>query len=160
VTHTEFHDVDPAVIQYVKMLTLKQVMGIVVGSAAPTSKKVVRYVMDHSGKPECGVYGCGFRADEANAALASGFFGRASEMEDDQFPGGGISDVTTWPALLTAADKCKLSGKEVIVALYADRRCRTGSPCGLQSGRMASVSAIFPLSESTQPLRAVPRPMN
>jgi 2-methylcitrate dehydratase PrpD len=39
-------------------------------------------------------------------------------MEDDQFPGGGISDVTTWPALLTAAEKCKLSGKETIVALY------------------------------------------
>ena len=54
----------------------------------------------------------------AKAALANGFFGHASEMEDDQFPGGGISDVTTWPALLTAAEKCKLSGKEVIVALY------------------------------------------
>jgi 2-methylcitrate dehydratase PrpD len=79
---------------------------------------VIRYVMENPGRPECGVYGCGFRADAAQAALANGFFGHASEMEDDQFPGGGISDVTTWPALLTAAEKCKLSGKEVIVALY------------------------------------------
>jgi 2-methylcitrate dehydratase PrpD len=100
------------------MLTLKQVMGMVVGSAAPTAKKVIRYVMENPGRPECGVYGCGFRADAPQAALANGFFGHASEMEDDQFPGGGISDVTTWPALLTAAEKCKLSGKEVIVALY------------------------------------------
>jgi 2-methylcitrate dehydratase PrpD len=118
VTRTEFHEMDRTVIDYVKMLTLKQVMGMVVGSAAPTSKKVIRYVMENPGRPESGVYGCGFRAEASQAALANGFFGHASEMEDDQFPGGGISDVTTWPALLTAAEKGKLSGKEVIVALY------------------------------------------
>ena len=118
ITHTEFHDMAPSVIDYVKMLTLKQVLGMLVGSAAPTSKKVIRYIMENPGRPECGVYGCGFKADAAQAALANGFFGHASEMEDDQFPGGGISDVTTWPALLTVAEKGKLSGKEVIVALY------------------------------------------
>lgn len=118
VVETAFHDVDPSVVEYVKMLTLKQVMGMLVGSAAPTSKKVIRYVADHPGREECGVYGCGFKADVAQAALANGFLGHASEMEDDQFPGGGISDVTTWPALLTAADYYKLTGKETIVALY------------------------------------------
>ena len=118
VAHTEFQDVDPSVIEHVKKLTLKQVMGMLVGSTAPTSKKVIRLVMENPGRPECGVYGCGFRADVAQAALTNGFFGHASEMEDDQFPGGGISDVTTWPALLTAAEKCKLSGQEIIVALY------------------------------------------
>jgi 2-methylcitrate dehydratase PrpD len=118
VAHTEFKDVDPSVIEHIKKLTLKQVMGILVGSTAPTSKKLVRYVMENPGRPECGVYGCGFRADVAQTALINGFFGHASEMEDDQFPGGGISDVTTWPALLSAAEKCKLSGEDVIVALY------------------------------------------
>jgi len=118
VAHTEFQDVDPSVIDHIKKLTLKQVMGMLVGSTAPTSKKVIRYVMENPGRRECGVYGCGFRADVAQAALINGFFGHASEMEDDQFPGGGISDVTTWPALLTAAEKCKLSGREIIVALY------------------------------------------
>ncbi len=118
VAHTEFQDIDPSVIEHVKKLTLKQVMGVLVGSTAPTSKKVLRYVMENPGRRECGVFGCGFKADVAQAALANGFFGHASEMEDDQFPGGGISDVTTWPALLTAAEKCKLSGQETIVALY------------------------------------------
>ncbi len=118
IAHTQFQDVDASVIEYVKMLTLKQVMGILVGSAAPTSRKVIRYVMENPGRPECGVYGCGFRADVAQAALINGFFGHASEMEDDQFPGGGISDVTTWPALLAAAEKRKLSGQDAIVALY------------------------------------------
>jgi len=118
VAHTEFQDVDPSVIEHIKKLTLKQGMGMLVGATAPTSKKVIRYVMENPGRRECGVYGCGFRADVAQAALINGFFGHASEMEDDQFPGGGISDVTTWPALLTAAEKCKLSGQETIVALY------------------------------------------
>ena len=118
VAHTEFRELDPSVIEMVKKLTLKQVMGMVVGSTSPTCKKLIRYVKDNLGRPECGVYGCGFKTDVAQAALINGFFGHASEMEDDQFPGGGISDVTPWPALLTAAEKTKLSGQDVIVALY------------------------------------------
>ncbi len=118
VKHTEFPDVDPSVIEYVKMLTLKQVMGMLVGSDAPTSRKFLRYVKANPGAPECGVYGCGYRTDVQQAAFINGLFGHASEMEDDQFPGGGISDVTTWPALLPVAEKLKLSGQEVIVALY------------------------------------------
>jgi 2-methylcitrate dehydratase PrpD len=118
VKHTEFRDLDESVIEHVKKLTLKQIMGMLVGSAAPTSRKIIRYVKDNPGRSECGVYGCGFRADVAQAAFINGFFGHASEMEDDQFPGGGISDVTTWPALLTVADKLKLNGEEIVVALY------------------------------------------
>ena len=117
VVHTVFKDVD-GVIEHVKKLTLKQVMGMLVGSAAPTSKKLIRYTKDNLGRQECGVYGCGFRTDVAQAALLNGFFGHASEMEDDQFPGGGISYVSTWLALLTTAEKCKVSGQEIIVALY------------------------------------------
>ena len=118
VFNTEFKDVDESVIEHIKKLTLKQVMGMLVGSAAPTSRKIIRYGKDNPGRPECGVYGCAFRADVAQAAFINGFFAHASEMEDDQFPGGGISDVTTWPALLTVADKLKLSGEEIVVALY------------------------------------------
>lgn len=163
VAHTEFRDMDPSVIDYVKKLTLKQVMGVVVGSAAPTSKKVIRYIMENPGRPESGVYGCGFRADAPQAALANGFFGHASEMEDDQFPGGGISDVTTWPALLPAAEKCKLSGKETLVALYVGQEMQNRiamwasvgtDPIGICNlpfigiyGATASCAKAFELSE-------------
>jgi 2-methylcitrate dehydratase PrpD len=99
VKHTEIGNVDSSVIEHVKKMTLKQVMGVLVGSKAPTSR-------------------CGFKADVAQAAYINGFFGHASEMEDDQFPGGGISDVTTWPALLTAADHLNLTGEETLIALY------------------------------------------
>ena len=118
VKHTEIGDVDPSVIEHVKKMTLKQVMGVLVGSKAPTSRKIIRYVKRYPGRPEAGVYGCGFKADVAQAAYINGFFGHASEMEDDQFPGGGISDVTTWPALLTAAEFLNLTGEETVIALY------------------------------------------
>ena len=118
VKHTEIGDVDASVIEHVKKMTLKQVMGVLVGSKAPTSRKIIRYVKQYPGRPEAGVYGCGFKADVAQAAYINGFFGHASEMEDDQFPGGGISDVTTWPALLTAADHLNLTGEETVISLY------------------------------------------
>ena len=118
VVNTRFEDVDDSVLDHIKKLTLKQVMGMLVGSVAPTSQKYIRYFKDNLGKPECGVYGCGFKTDVAQAALLNGFFGHASEMEDDQFPGGGISDVTTWPALFAVAEQLNLSPKEIIVALY------------------------------------------
>jgi 2-methylcitrate dehydratase PrpD len=118
VKETEFKDVDQSVIEHVKKLLLKQVMGMLVGSVAPTSRKVIRLIKSSPGRPQSGVYGCGFKADMAQAAYINGFFGHASEMEDDQFPGGGISDVTTYPALLTVADAIQLSGKETILALY------------------------------------------
>jgi hypothetical protein len=69
VVHTEFSDVDESVIEYVKKLTLKQVMGMVLGSAVPTSRKYIRYFRDNLGRPECGVYGCGFRTDVAQWVL-------------------------------------------------------------------------------------------
>ena len=118
VVDTEFRDVDKSVIEHIKKLTLKEVMGMLVGSGAPTSKKFIQYAKDTLGRPECGVYGLGIKTDVEQAALLNGFFGHASEMENDQFPGGGISDVTTWPTLLTVAEKCNLSGQETIVALY------------------------------------------
>ena len=118
VKHTEIRDVDDSVIEHVKKMTLKQVMGVMVGSKAPTSRKIIRYVKQYPGRPEAGVYGCGFKADVAQAAYINGFFGHASEMEDDQFPGGGISDVTTFPALLTAGDHLNLTGEETVMALY------------------------------------------
>ncbi|MDF1594379.1 MAG: hypothetical protein P1P89_22935, partial [Desulfobacterales bacterium] len=55
VKHTEIGDVDPSVIEHVKKMTLKQVMGVLVGSKAPTSRKIIRYVKRYPGRPEAGV---------------------------------------------------------------------------------------------------------
>ncbi|MBI5967739.1 MAG: hypothetical protein HY882_07775 [Deltaproteobacteria bacterium] len=65
IVHTTFADIDKSVIEYVKMLTLKQVMGMLVGSTTRASQKVILYVKGNLGRPECGVYGCGFKTDVA-----------------------------------------------------------------------------------------------
>jgi 2-methylcitrate dehydratase PrpD len=117
IVETKFENMDASVIEHVKKLTLKQVMSTLVGSTTKSAAKLLPYVKDNRGKSECGVYGFGFKVDVAQAALMNGFSSHASEMEDDQFP-GAVSDVTVWPALLAVAEKCKLSGKEVIAALY------------------------------------------
>ena len=75
VVDTEFRDVDESVIEHVKKLTLKEVMGMLVGSTAPTAKKFIQYTKDALGKPECGVYGCGFKTSVEQAALLNGFLG-------------------------------------------------------------------------------------
>lgn len=163
VKETQFEDVDASVIEHIKKLTLKQVMGMLLGSVAPTSQKYIEYFKQNPGKPEAGVYGCGFKTDVAQAALLNGFFGHASEMEDDMFPGGGISDVTTWPALLTAAEYLKLSARETIVALYVGQEMQNRiarfagvvtEPLGLANlpfigiyGATASCARAYGLSE-------------
>lgn len=118
IVETKFEDIPPETVKFTKELTLKCIAGMLAGSVVPTSKKVIKYVRERQGLPEAGVIGCGFRASVENAALANGYFAHASELEDDQFPGGGVSDITVWPALLPAAEYLKLSGKEVIEAVY------------------------------------------
>ena len=118
IVQTKFNDIPPETVRFTKELTLKCIAGTLAGSIVPTSKKVIKYVKERQGLPEAGVVGCGFRTSIENAALANGYFVHASELEDDQFPGGGVSDITVWPALLPVAEYLKLSGKEVIEAAY------------------------------------------
>lgn len=115
---TTFADIPAETVEFTKALTLKCVAGMVAGSVVPTSEKIVAYVRARGGAPEASVIGCGFRTSVEQAALADGYFAHASELEDDQFPGGGISDITVWPALIPAAEHLKLSGKAFLEAAY------------------------------------------
>lgn len=111
-----FKDIPPETVSVVKVLSLKCIAGMVAGSAVASSKKVIRYVRERAGRPEAGVIGCRFRTSMEDAALADGYFAHASELEDDQFPGGGVSTITVIPALLPVAEALKLSGREYIEA--------------------------------------------
>ena len=118
IVETRFRDIPAETVEFTKALTSKCVAGMVAGSTVPSCRKIIKYVKERRGLPEVGVIGCGFRASVEDAALANGYFAHASEIEDDQFPGGGVSDITVWPALIPAAEYLKLSGKEVIEALF------------------------------------------
>jgi 2-methylcitrate dehydratase PrpD len=117
IVETRFRDIPAETVEFTKELTSKCVAGMVAGSTITSSRKMIKYVKERRGLPDAGVIGCGFRASVEDAALLNGYFAHASEMEDDQFPGGGVSDITVWPALLPVAEHLKLSGKEIIEAL-------------------------------------------
>jgi 2-methylcitrate dehydratase PrpD len=116
ITETKYKDIPLETVRFAKELTLKNIAGMLAGSTVPTSKNIIKYVKERAGSPEAGIIGCGFRASTENAALANGYFAHASELEDDQFPGGGVSDITVWPVIISLAEKLKLSGKDIILA--------------------------------------------
>ncbi|MFQ6076290.1 MAG: MmgE/PrpD family protein [Candidatus Bathyarchaeia archaeon] len=118
IVESKYKDIPDETVNFIKQLTLKCVAGMLAGSAVVSSKKMIKYVKERRELPEAGVIGCGFRTSVESAALANGYFAHASELEDDQFPGGGVSDITVWPALIPAAEKLKLSGKEFIEAVF------------------------------------------
>ncbi len=129
VVGTEFRDVDDSVTEYIKKLTLKQVMGMLVGSAAPTSKKLIRYAKDNPGRPECGVYGCGFRTDVAQAALLNGATSHTFDFDDTHLktvihPSGPVAS-----AILALAEHQPVSGRDFLHAfiLGVEAECRIGN---------------------------------
>lgn len=117
IVETEFKDIPPETVKFAKELTLKNIAGMLAGSTVPTSRRIIRYVRERAISPEAGVIGCGFRACAENAALANGYFAHASELEDDQFPGGGVSTITVWPVIFSLAEPLKLSGKDILLAI-------------------------------------------
>lgn len=117
IVQADINDFPVETIEFAKQLSFKCIGGILVGSTVPSSRKILKFIKSTGGIPEAGVIGCGFRSSIENAALANGYFAHSSELEDDQFPGGGVSDITVWPTVLTLAEHLKLTGSEVIEAL-------------------------------------------
>jgi 2-methylcitrate dehydratase PrpD len=115
---TEYTDIPDKTVDFIKQLTLKCVAGTLAGSTVVSSKKIIKYIKERRELPEAGVIGCGFQTSVEGATLANGYFAHASELEDDQFPGGGVSDITVWPTLYAPTEKLKLSGKEFIEAAF------------------------------------------
>lgn len=117
IVNADINDFPEETIEFTKQLSFKCIGGMLVGSTVPSSRKILQFVKENSDAPEAGIIGCGLRSSVENAALANGYFAHSSELEDDQFPGGGVSDITVWPTVLTLAEHLKLTGSEVIETL-------------------------------------------
>ena len=116
----EFSELGKEQIEFVKKLALKTVAGILVGTTIDTGRNMVRFIKDRKGLPDVGVMGCGFKTNLWNAVFAEGYFAHASELEDTRLKRGGVSwDITTFPLTFPLAEKCHLSGKEMLAACAA-----------------------------------------
>jgi 2-methylcitrate dehydratase PrpD len=112
----EFSDLGKEDVDFIKQLALKTVAGILAGTTTASGRKMIRFIKDRQGAPDVGVMGCGFKTSLWNTVVAEGFFAHASELEDDRLKEGVSWDITTFPLTFPLAEKCRLSGKEMLVA--------------------------------------------
>jgi 2-methylcitrate dehydratase PrpD len=112
----EFSDLGKEEVAFLKQLMLKTVAGILAGTTTPSGRRMLRFIRERRDVPDISVMGCGFKTSLWNAVVAEGFFAHASELEDDRLREGVSWDITTFPLTFPLAEKCRLSGKEMLVA--------------------------------------------
>lgn len=117
---TRYLDIPKDVIDFTKVLTLKTVGGMVVGSAKPAGRKMAKIIKDRNLRDEVGVMGCGFKTALWESIFLHAFFAHASELEDNRMTAwgdtrwGGSWDITVIPLVFPLAEKLKLSGKSLL----------------------------------------------
>lgn len=142
VVNTKYEDLPKEEIEFTKALCLKTVAGILAGSLTPGGRRVVRFLRERGGPPDAGVVACGFKAPLWDAVLASAFFSHSIELEDDSFYNGGVCwDITVLPIIFALAEKCRLSGKELIEAATVGLEVHART-CLFPPGRLGSVCVI------------------
>ncbi len=93
---TKFADIPPRTVEFIKVLALKTVAGMLVGSTMPVGRRAIQSTKARGHLPEVGVIGCGFKTSLWNAVLNHGIFAHGAELEDDSFLRGTSWDITTF----------------------------------------------------------------
>jgi 2-methylcitrate dehydratase PrpD len=89
----------------------------IAGSQEDASKIIDNYLIGSGGNPEAGVIGAGYRTSLAQAAWANGTRAHILDYDDYYLP--YHPTVTILPAVLAAAEKYHLSGKDLLLAYIA-----------------------------------------
>ncbi len=120
---TKYLDIPKEVLDFTKVLTLKTVAGMVVGSTKPSGRKMARFIRDRKLPEDVGVIGCGFKTSLWEATFLHAFFAHAAELEDNRITAwGAVSDGSSWditviPVLFSLGEKLRLSGKTLMETL-------------------------------------------
>jgi len=123
VINTKYSDLPEDLIEYIKVLILKNIANMALGASLPHSAKAVEPIIKRGVPGDVGVLTYGFRASLWEGVFLNAFFAHAAELEDDAFfdadlnPAGPSWTITVIPLLLTLAQKYGLSGKELIEAI-------------------------------------------
>jgi 2-methylcitrate dehydratase PrpD len=136
---TKYEALPEEVIEYTKLLLLKTVAGILAGSIKPSGKKMAKLIKGKKLPDEVSVIGGGFRTSLWEAVFLNGFFGHASELEDDRVDESGTAvswDIALIPLLLPLAEKLGISGKKLLEALATGLEVHVRT-CQLNPGHLA-----------------------
>lgn len=157
---TKYSDIPEDMVMFAKHLALKCVADIVAGASMPASRKLAALVRARNTPGDAGVVGYGFRSSLWDAVFLNAFFAHAAELEDDAFqnadylPSGASWTITVGPLLLSVAEKLRLSGKDLILALVVGLEVhrRTCLSHTLHRGIMLGPGAMGPAVAASKAL--------
>ena len=132
VLNTKYAKIPEDVVEFTKVLVLKNIANMAAGARTPHSQKLVSLVRERGLPGEVGVLTYGFKTSLWEGVFLNAFFAHAAELEDDAFFDadnnicGPSWTITVMPLLLTLTQSQRLSGKQliesVVVGLEVHRR--------------------------------------
>lgn len=116
--NTAFDDLPDRVIERTKLSLIDYFSAIIAGNTwGQLSPIIKKYVLECEGKNESSVIGMKKRVPANMAALANGTISHSAELDDGHRLGTSHPGSVIISTVLAAAEKNKLSGKEIIVAI-------------------------------------------
>jgi 2-methylcitrate dehydratase PrpD len=132
VLNTKYAKIPKDVVEFTKVLVLKNIANMAAGARMPHSQKLVNLVRERRLPGEVGVLTYGFKTSLWEGVFLNAFFAHAAELEDDAFFDADYNicgpswTITVIPLLLTLTQRQRLSGKQliesVVVGLEVHRR--------------------------------------
>ena len=117
-TERGLQDIPGEVVEYTKRLCLSQLGAVVGGVYMPVSKIVADRARRQAGAAEAGVFGHGFKAPVAEAALCNAVFAHATELEDDAvMPPDRTTIGTIIPAIFCLGESLGSSGADLLESI-------------------------------------------
>jgi 2-methylcitrate dehydratase PrpD len=117
VCHTNFDDLSEEIIERSKYSILDCLGSALAGIYDDASKVIIEYTKELGAKGEASVLGTDIKTDIEHAALANGVISHALDFDD--YHGKTVIHATAacLPAILSIAEKRKLSGADILAAL-------------------------------------------
>lgn len=117
VVGTTYDDLPEEVTKHTKACILDWIGVALAGSLEPPSKIITSIIKEMAGREEASVIGMGFKTSCVNAALANGVIGHSVELDDIHEEAIIHPAAPVMPAVLAAAEREDVSGKDLITAV-------------------------------------------
>lgn len=130
-------DLPASVVGHAKLCVLDFVGVTLAGAQEAAAGAIVDFVKAQGGVAEATVWGYGFEAPAAFAALANGSVGHHLELDDGHILGHVHPGATVIPAAFALAERCRASGRDLVTSIVA------GYEILIRVGRAMAASAMY-----------------
>ena len=122
-----FESLSRETVEYSKVLLLDHIGCMLVGSTAPWTQPIYKYMTSFGGRPQARVLNHGSRVTVHDAAFVNSVFGQGCEWDDFSGPfyGAGHAGAGVWPIILAMGEFLGSNGRDLIAAGAAGYECMT-----------------------------------